>query len=151
VSDEFFHDFWVCIDAGQAISDLDQVKAKNEEVDSNLKQTETRSKMTFEKARHVAMSVWNMLTNVLEMAGVTISATTRAVVSGIISVSTLMYQLGAAEAVTPALMWKAGLTIAQAEMAAVMATQREHAGTAQTQAISSLLTNIRSFAGGFYF
>ncbi len=150
MSAEFLHDFWASIDADAAIAALDQVENKRKQVEGGVKETEKASSVTFLKVRRAAMAAWNMVTNVLEMAGISMPKILSAVVSGAISVSTTLGTLASAQAATPFMQWAAALAAVGVGMSIGAAIQGEQEGAKIASDINSILNNVRGFAGGFY-
>ncbi len=147
---DFLMDFAI-LDGSQARAELTDIENKRKLVEGKLTETDAKAKMTWMRVAQVVNRSVHTIIGVLEMAGVSLSQVTRAAVMGITQISTLLAQLAAAEAVTPALMWKVGLTLAQMTMAIAAGAQAESTGQAVQGNISSVLSTIRGFAGGFYF
>ncbi len=146
---EFYSEFWECIDADKAVADLDRVDAKRKQVDSNLDQTNLKSEWTFHKARQVVMASFNVLTNFLEIAGISIPRTVQALVSGALSVGTALYTIATAEAVTPYMQAAAVITAISAAASIGAAFTAEAEGKKIANNINQTIHGINMLVGAF--
>jgi hypothetical protein len=141
---------WCIISSEQAKGELDNVESRRREVEGNLDKTDTHAKLTAHRVRAIAMQAWGMISSVMEMAGISISATSRAAVTGAIQISTMLYQLASAEAITPGLALKAAFTYGQAIAAYYQARTLESEGKETAAQVNQALSSMNMMIGGFH-
>lgn len=120
-----FENLGILLDTAKAQQDLTDVERKRQRTDALLTQTQEKSKTTWMDAVRVARASWGILSNILQIAGVTISQTLNANIRAMFLIGQQTARIAAAEALTPGMAVAAALTFVQAGLMVASAYEAE--------------------------
>ncbi len=128
------------------------LEEKRKKLDKELEKTKKKSRETWKLAVGVAQASWNLTTTLLEIQGVQISQTLRAVISGAFAAHAIITPILAAETVTPGMQAAAAFGFAQIALSIAAAFAAEQEATdieSDFRDQASVLGSISSLAGEF--
>jgi hypothetical protein len=126
---------------------LDHAMEKKAQVEAAVAQTAQLSYAKLRAIANAANGIINMVENVLTIAGVAISRTSRAVIQGVMNIASAFISIGAAESVTPYQQIAAVITIAQSVVMIALASQMEAQSSALETGMNAAVGAIRDVAG----
>ena len=120
-----FENLGILLDTSKAQQDLNDVERKRQQADGLLNQTQAKSKTTWYDAVRIARASWGILSNILEIAGVTLSQTLNANIQAMFLIGRQTAAIAAAEVLTPGMAVAAALTFVQAGLMVASAYEAE--------------------------
>jgi len=120
-----FENLGILLDTSKAQQDLNDVERKRQQADGLLNQTQAKSKTTWMDAVRIARASWGILSNILEIAGVTLSQTLNANIQAMFLIGQQTARIATAEALTPGMAIAAALTFVQAGLMVASAYEAE--------------------------